>query len=199
MVRRRRITNETLFRLSPVLITESAEEFEHLHDAFKDELKPRGAIEYLLLADIAEKAWEVRRLRSVKVNLINCGFRDGLRALLTQVSERRDDYYKFRDDTDRLATQWLAGDKKEVLELLECCRLDEHAIEAAAVQSVAPKLEMIDRVMASAESRLSKALRTLAELRGGLGRQLHATAERIIDGKVLALDNASKQSRPAAA
>lgn len=197
MIRRRRVTNETLFRLSPALITESAEEFERLHDAFKDELKPRGAIEYLLLADIAEKAWEVRRLRSVKVNLINCSFRDGLKALLMQVSERPD--YKFRDDTDRLATQWLAGDKKEVLEMLECCRLDEHAIEAAAVQSAAPKLEMIDRLMASAESRLSKAVRTLAELRGGLGRQLHATAERIIDGKVLALDNASKQSRPAAA
>lgn len=197
MIRRRRVTNETLFRLSPALITEFAEEFERLHDAFKDELKPRGAIEYLLLADIAEKAWEVRRLRSVKVNLINCSFRDGLKALLMQVSERPD--YKFRDDTDRLATQWLAGDKKEVLEMLECCRLDEHAIEAAAVQSAAPKLEMIDRLMASAESRLSKAVRTLAELRGGLGRQLHATAERIIDGKVLALDNASKQSRPAAA
>lgn len=101
MIRRRRVTNETLFRLSPVLITESAEEFERLHDAFRHELKPRGAIEYLWLADIAEKAWEIRRLRSVKVNLINCSFRDGLKALLMQVSERPD--YKFRDETDRLA------------------------------------------------------------------------------------------------
>jgi len=38
-----------------------------------------------------------------------------------------------------------------------------------------------------------------AEFRGGFGRQLRASAERIIDGKVLALDDASKKPRPASA
>jgi hypothetical protein len=130
---RRPILRETLFRRSPVLITESAEEFERHHDAFKDEFKPRGALQYWVVAAIAEEAWDVRRWRSVKVNLINSAFRDGLKCLLQRVSERSDDPHEFQDETDRLATQWLAGDKKEVLELLKSCRLDEHAIEAAAV------------------------------------------------------------------
>jgi hypothetical protein len=39
----------------------------------------------------------------------------------------------------------------------------------------------------------------LAALRGALGRQLHGKIERIINGKVLALDDASKKTPPAAA
>jgi len=39
----------------------------------------------------------------------------------------------------------------------------------------------------------------LAELRGGFGQQLHAKVNRVIEGKVLALDDASKKPPPAAA
>jgi hypothetical protein len=84
------------------------------------------------------------------------------------------------------------------LKLLERFGLDEFAIEAATMLSVARDLEKIDRLLASLESRMSKALRSLAELRGGFGRQLHANVERIIDGEILALDGPSKNP-PAAA
>jgi len=104
--------------------------------------------------------------------------------------------------TERLAHQWFDDDqraKEEVLQKLAHFKLDEPAIEAEAMRIVAPDLERFDRLLASLEWRLGKTMRLLAEFRGGFGRQLRASVERIFDGQVLALDDASKKPRPAPA
>ena len=62
----------------------------------------------------------------------------------------------------------------------------------------APDLRMFDRLEESGERRLHKSLRLLGDYRSGLGRQLHAAVERVIDGEVLALANTAKKP-PAAA
>jgi hypothetical protein len=183
-----------------VLITESAEEFERFHDVLRDELKPRGLLERLYVADIAEKAWEIRRLQRVKTNLINSRLRAGVKELLEALIERTDelDYAQRNAWIYQLTEQWFgdARDKKEVLEVLERYRLDEFAIEATAVRSIASDIETLDRLMTSQETRLSRSVRWLADLRGGFGRQLHAKIERVIDGKPLGLERATKQPPP---
>ena len=83
-----------------------------------------------------------------------------------------------------------------VLQKLAYFGLDEHAIEAEAMRIRAPDLEKFDRLLESREWRLDKALRAFAEFRGGLRRQLRETAEKLIDGEVLALDNAAKKPPP---
>ena len=47
----------------PLLITESAEEFDALRDAFEREIKPRGIIEQMYVHDISSLVWEILRLR----------------------------------------------------------------------------------------------------------------------------------------
>jgi hypothetical protein len=183
---------------SPVLITESAEEFERFHDAFNDELSPRGPLERHLVGHMAEKVWEIRRLNRVKTTVINAALRRGLNALLLDRGDPRQWQNPLNTLVNRLCSD--ERDKKGVLKIVEqVIKLDESAVEAAAIQLIAADLEKIDRLIASQESRLGKDLCLLAELRGGLGRQLHAKVERIIDGKVLALDDASKKSPPSAA
>ena len=54
----------------------------------------------------------------------------------------------------------------------------------------------IKPLLASREWRLDKALLSFAEFRGGLRRQLRETAEKLIDGEVLALDDVSKDPPP---
>ena len=167
---------------------ESAEEFERFHDAFKDELKPRGIVEVHLVADMAEKAWEIRRYRRVKTNLINSARRPGVKKLLESLIERSRelDYTQRETEIYRLTEQWFSdeSDKNEVLEIFERFGLDEFAVEAAAMRTAARDLEKLDRLMASQEARLSKALRLLADLRGGfIGQQLRARVDRFIDGK----------------
>ena len=51
----------------PLLITESAEEFDALRDAFEREIKPRGIIEQMYVHDICSIVWEILRLRRCKV------------------------------------------------------------------------------------------------------------------------------------
>ena len=66
----------------PLLITESADEFDALRDAFEREIKPRGIIEQMYVHDISAIVWEILRLRRCKVIIINSAFRSALENLL---------------------------------------------------------------------------------------------------------------------
>jgi hypothetical protein len=198
MIERVRLRQSSAYEPSPVLITESAEEFERLHDSLIEELKPRGALERYLVADMAGKMWEIRRLHRVKPSLINSAFRRAIKDLFDWLYQP-EQIGGFETKRHELAGQWFTDEriKKQISQVLAQFNLDEHAIEAHAVRKVSRGLEDIDGLMASLEWRLHKTIRTLAELQ--LGRQLQRKDERIINGKVLALGDVSKKSPPAGA
>ena len=77
-----------LLPTSPLLITESADEFSQLRGAFNDEMKPRGIIEHMFVADITHLTWEIMRLRRCKAGIINSAFRVALANLLGQLIRR---------------------------------------------------------------------------------------------------------------
>ena len=58
-----RINKLTLLPKSPLLITESADEFDAVRDAFEREIKPQGIIEQMYVHDISSLVWEILRLR----------------------------------------------------------------------------------------------------------------------------------------
>ena len=76
----------------PLLITESADEFGALCDAFEREIKPRGIIEQMYVHDICSIVWEILRLRRCKVVIINSTFRTALEHLLTQFLKKPSQY-----------------------------------------------------------------------------------------------------------
>ena len=78
----RRRNELTLLPKLPLLITESADEFDALRDAFEQEIKPRGIIEHMYVDDISSIVWEILRLRRCKVGIINSAFRSALEHLL---------------------------------------------------------------------------------------------------------------------
>ena len=80
-----RINKLTLLPKVPLLITESADEFDALRDAFEREIKPRGIVEQMYVRDISSIVWEILRLRRCKVVIINAAFRSALQELLVQV------------------------------------------------------------------------------------------------------------------
>ena len=73
-----RINKLTLLPKVPLLITESADEFDALRDAFEREIKPRGIVEQMYVPDISSIVWEILRLRRCKVVIINAAFRSAL-------------------------------------------------------------------------------------------------------------------------
>jgi hypothetical protein len=186
----------------PLLITESADEFDALRDAFEQEIKPHGIIEQMYVHDISSIVWGTLRLRRCKAVFINPAFRSTLQNLLKQVLRQPRQYeYEVEDEAEALAQAWFTDKeaKKRVSEILSGFDLDESAIEAEAIRSSSSDLELLDRMLTSLESRRNKALGCVAEYRGSLGRQLRESADRIIDGKgVLRLEDAASTRSTAA-
>jgi hypothetical protein len=181
----------------PLLITESADEFDALRDAFEREIKPRGIIEQMYVHDISSIVWEILRLRRCKVIIINSAFRSALQDLLKQVLRQPGQYeYQVEGEAQTLAQSWFTDQeaKKEVSEILSRFDLDESAIEAEAVRRSSSDLEVLDRMLTSLESRRDKALGCVAQYRASLAHQLRESADRIIDGKgVLRLEDAASE------
>ena len=170
---------------APALVTESEEEFNRFFDALKDELKQYGIVDRLLIKDIGEGAWEIRRYRFAKVSCINSAFLPALKNLLTPIVRRQlaeaappkkrtqkqealvlnfepsEAELNVRAEVDRLAHQWFVDEnaKQQILEMVAENKLDEYAIETEAMRIVAPELEKFDRLEESRERRLHKALR----------------------------------------
>jgi hypothetical protein len=198
----RRRNELTLLPKLPLLITESADEFDALRDAFEQEIKPRGIIEQMYVHDISSIVWEILRLRRCKVVIINSAFRSALQNVLTQLLKQPGQYdYEVADEAEALAHAWFTDQaaKKQVSEILARFDLDESAIEAEAIRSSSSDLELLDRMLTSLESRRNKALGCVAEYRVSLAQQLRESADRVIDGKgVLQLEDAASKCPTAA-
>jgi len=186
----------------PLLITESADEFDALRDAFEQEIKPRGIIEQMYVRDICAIVWEILRLRRCKVIIINSAFRSALQNLLKQLSRLPGQYeYQVEGEAQTLAHSWFTDQeaKKQVSEILSRFDLDESAIEAEAIRRSSSDLELLDRMLTSLESRRDKALGCVAQYRASLAHQLRENSDRIIDGKgVLRLEDAVNERSTAA-
>jgi hypothetical protein len=186
----------------PLLITESADEFDALRDAFEQEIKPRGIIEQMYVHDICAIVWEILRLRRCKVIIINSAFRSALQNLLKQLSRLPGQYeYQVEGEAEALAHSWFTDQeaKKQVSEILSRFDLDESAIEAEAIRRSSSDLELLDRMLTSLESRRDKALGCVAQYRASLAHQLRENSDRIIDGKgVLRLEDAVNERSTAA-
>ena len=185
----------------PLLITESADEFDALRDAFEREIKPRGIIEQMYVHDISAIVWEILRLRRCKVIIINSAFRSALENLLVQLRQPGQQEFQARDPARELAQAWFTDKeaKNQVSELLSRFDLDESALEAEAIRKSSSDLELLDGMLASLETRRNKALGCVAEYRASLAHQLRESADRIIDGKdVLRLEDAASERSTAA-
>jgi hypothetical protein len=191
----------TLLPKLPLLITESADEFDALRDAFEQEIKPRGIIERMYVHDICTIVWEILRLRRCKVVIINTAFSWALEELLVRLRQPGQPDFQARDGARQLAQAWFTDQeaKKQVSETISRFDLDESAIEAEAVRRSSADLELLDRMLTSLESRRNKALCCVAEYRASLAHQLRQSADRVIDGKdVLRLEDAASTRSTAA-
>lgn len=194
----------------PMLIGESADEFEALRNRLEREIRPNGFIEEIYIADISCILWDILRLRRCKAVIINIAFRSALKELLKQLLREPNHYADAADEfaeefaadkAESLSLAWFTEQdaKEEVSELLAAFQLDESSIEAEAVRRSSVDLERIDRMLTSLEARRNKALRGIGEYRASLARQLRETADRMIAGTdVLRLEHSSGKQSSAA-
>ena len=170
----------------PLLITESADEFDALRDAFEQEIKPRGIIEQMYVHDFCSIVWEILRLRRGRAAIVNAAFRDALVHVLTECLTKPGKLQLDLDDqVQTLALAWFKNEqgKKRVAKTLNESGFDEYAIEGEAIRRSSSALELLNRMLASLEARRDKALRCIGEYRDGWGRQLRELSDRMIEGQ----------------
>jgi hypothetical protein len=174
-----------LRRGTPVLITESVDEFAALRKALHDEIGPIGAIEQGFVEDLVAVMWEIKRVLRIKAEIWNGAFCKALIKILEQVwSEDFEDYFVRDRAIEDLAWQWLGNDsvaKAKVSELLGQHQLDETAIEAESFRMRVQELETLDRMLGLLEGRREKLLTGIAAYRDTLGRRLRQVSEQMLE------------------
>jgi hypothetical protein len=173
-----------LFSKTPLLITESRDDFAALKAALTSEIKPRGIVGQLYLADTTTLFWEISRLRRCKVAIINTAFPGAVWGIVDRLLHHPQVGTAERKWVDAVSRDWFSKPeaRKEVLELLNKFHLDESAIEAEAIRKRFSELEMLDRMLTMLELRLNKALRSIADYRDSFATQVREVSNRVIEG-----------------
>jgi hypothetical protein len=167
-------------------ITESADDYDSLVKSLQQEISPRGFIEHMYVADMSAIVWESLRLRRCAAAIINMAFRAALKNLLVQFWKNPDEPAPYQE-SEVLAFEWFTDltAKQRVAEILNKFHLDETAIEAEAIRSVAADLELIDRMLMSLEARRNRALRSIADYRASFAEKVQQVSDRIINAEPL--------------
>jgi len=187
-----------LLSKTPVLITESANDFSALHAALIQEIKPRGIVEQIYVADISALVFEILRLRRCKNAVINTAFKEALEEIVPDLAGRPEDEADKSEWVDAILADWFTKPeaRKEVLKLLKQFGLDESAIEAEAIRSRFSELEALDRMLTLLESRRNKAFRSIKDYRSSFAEELREVSNRLIetDPVIQLVDRSSQAS-----
>lgn len=167
----------------PVLRSESAEEYTSLHRALVEHMRPRGPIEAVYIEEVTYLIWASQRCRRCMVSLIQAMSRRAIKSILGRL-------LSFSEDLRcaSLAKKWFDEDedeaaaaKKEVREILMRFDLDEGAIEAEAIKLAGTELELLEKSLASATSRLDKALHFIRSYRVDFAEELSRQSHKLLD------------------
>ena len=191
----------------PLLRGEFDKELARMIDSLVKELRPEGPILQLLVNEYAYSLWEICRIRRWKIATIENAFYDALKYILGRVVySPSTGGVKFEkgenpENVNTLAQKWflIPAVKAEILEVLGLLGLDETNIQAEAVRRSSDTLEALDRMMALAENRRDKALRTIAEYRAGFAARLNNAGQQIIEGKAVEIEHPVALPDPSAA
>jgi hypothetical protein len=178
---------ELLRSMPPLLITESQDQFASLCEELEQEIQPKGVIERTYVHDIASIIWEIQRFRRFQTVIINSSCFAALQKILQLLlcSPPDFDVIDFHAHAaEDLARSWFDKNKEaqtRVAKLLRTFQMDEAAIEAEAFRLCSEDVERLDRILTGLEFRRDKALRSIAEYRQILSKQLQHAADRILE------------------
>lgn len=169
----------------PLLLTESADDYEALLAALHLEIKPKGVVEQVYLEDLAAIVWGIQRLRRCKAGIIKNAFRAALQSLLERLllSPSILDKITAEAQAAALTEGWFTSKrgKKAVIRWLNHYDLDETAIEAEAIRQSWSHLELIERMLMSQRARLDKVLGCVADYRDNLASRMGERSDRLLE------------------
>ena len=133
---------------SPLLPTESVEEYERHCCQIKSALEPGDGIEEMVAEDIVYERLQMRRLQRWSAATLNTGLTEAVYTILNQLDE-------FENKDVDLVARWCTDPaaRAVVSDRLAKHGLDDSAIEAEAFRRRSPDLTIIDQLLTSHGSR----------------------------------------------
>jgi hypothetical protein len=171
---------------SPLLPTESVEEYERDRSRIQGALDPCDAIEQIYFEDFAYERLQMRRLRRWNLATVKAELAEAVYAVLRELNELEN------IDVNVVVGQWCTDPvaRATVSAILAKHGLDESAIEAVAFRRSSRDLTVIDQLLTSHASRRDKSLQSLAFFREMKARQPQLCAKSAVgNGGVARLDH----------
>jgi hypothetical protein len=166
------ITRLDVFGPPPLLGGEDAAAYNELLVRVSAAVKPTDIVEEIWVRDIVDLAWEVFRLRRIKAGLLAAATQNEIKRVLA----------KFLSDGDaqEVARDWTLNDKnaREVVQAyFDMVSLTLDGATARAFEMKIKNIELIDRMIASAEARRNIALREIERHRVSVAERLRRASE----------------------
>jgi|SRR6476660_5703096 len=171
---------------SPLLPTESVEEYERDRSRIKDAIDPCDAIEKIYSEEFAYEHLQMRRLQRWNLATVKAALVEAVYAVLRELNELEN------IDVNVVVGQWCTDGvaRATVSAILAKHGLDESAIEAEAFRRSSRDLTGIDQLLTSYASRRDKSLHSIAFFREMKARQRQLSAKSAMgNGGVARLDH----------
>ena len=161
---------------SPLLPTESVEEYERDRSRIEDAIDPFDAIEQIYFEDFAYERLQMQRLQRWNLATFKAVWVEAVYAVLRELNELEN------VDVNGVVGRWCTDPdaRATVLAILAKHGLDESAIEAEAFRRCPRDLTVIDQLLTSHASRRDKSLQSLTFYREMKARQRQLSAKSAI-------------------
>ena len=158
---------------SPLLPTESVDEYERDRSRIEDAIDPCDAIEQIYFEDFAYERLQMLRLQRWNLATVKAALVEAVYAVLRELNELEN------IDVNVVVEQWCTDSvaRATVSDILAKHGLDESAIEAEAFRRRSRDVTVIDQLLTSHASRRDKSLQSLAFFREMKARQRQLAAK----------------------
>jgi hypothetical protein len=136
---------QEFFETPPILISESLECYERVRASTIEMVEPQNTFEWLLVKDLVDLSWEIRRLAKEKADLVNLTCKEALRMIIESLWEDEPEECRRVARKNADIYFWSKDGRDWVVKFLAKRKLTEDVIAAQAATLRLPELEIFDR------------------------------------------------------
>jgi hypothetical protein len=172
----------------PLLSTEDEATYYTVFAYFVDAINPKDILVWMRIKDLADYHWEIRRLRRIKVDIVQNAQEKTL--LKTELDITSSDELCGKSRGPSYIERLRAAQCTEHPRVLKALR-EGYRAAAYSLDSWIADVEKVDRLLEDAEKRYDNTLREIECHLGGFGETIRQRRAKILDGEVVAAGTAA--------
>jgi hypothetical protein len=189
-----------IFGKPPIMAGENPADYEQLMDLVREDVDPQDLQEWLLMRDIVDAAWELLRLRGLKVGMLHAMIPRAVDSQIYDAAGLRPAGSTLAPAIRKHLVGIVAGDegaKRDLEKLFEQHGLTLDVIAAAAFEKAIVQQLHTDRMVGAAQDRRKAAYAELERLRAQKAKRAMPQSEYLDEGEADAAPTSPGNGGPA--